>query len=123
VALWTGVDENSRAIRTPILNNTIKNIRTRTPFCKLALVISYEFVYLYSLKTIYGKNMTIDQIIAVLVFGCFWLIPIIFVCSGKDEDEEQRQIHTQQTVPMITTVEEFAQPPTEHDSFLELPPI
>jgi len=67
--------------------------------------------------------MTIDQIIAVLVFGCFWLIPIIFVCSGKDEDEEQRQIHTQQTVPMITTVEEFAQPPTEHDSFLGLPPI
>jgi len=65
--------------------------------------------------------MTPDQIIAILVFGCFWLIPIVFVCSGKDE--EQRQIHTQQIVPMITTVEEFVQPPSEHDTFLGLPPI
>ena len=69
--------------------------------------------------------MTPDQIIAVVVFSCFWLIPIIFVCSGKDkyDDDERQEMRNQQLEPIISTVEEFAQPPTEHDSFLDLEPI
>lgn len=67
--------------------------------------------------------MTIDQIIVMLAFGVFGFILIVFVCSRKDDENEQRKIYTQQIVPIITIVEEFTQPSTEYDSFLGLPPI